>query len=132
MPTRLTRKSPAKAKTSKIGNPLDSERHVLLEQQNQLQAQIEALQRSIAEAPKRAAEEAKRERESIIASTGGARYRHNTLLDTRYSAEPLNRRRNRPAPRLRAERNAERQKALALLVVLAIALAWAASTLIQF
>lgn len=108
---------------------LESERRELAAKESELQARIAEIQRSISEAPRRAAEIAERERESILNATRG-QYRHSTLVDTRYVAEPKPRR-ARTAPTLRAERQAARRQALALLAILGAVIAWAACTYLQ-
>lgn len=108
---------------------LEGERRALAAKESELQARIAEIQRSISDAPRRAAETAERERESILNATRG-QYRHRTLVDPRHGVEPA-RRRARPAPTLRAERQAARRQALALLAILGAVLAWAACTYLQ-
>lgn len=108
---------------------LESERRELADRESALQARIAEIQQSIAEAPRRAAETAERERESILHAKRG-QHRHSTLVDPRYAVEAP-RRRERAAPTLRAERQAARRQALALLALLGAVLAWAACTYLQ-
>lgn len=108
---------------------LEGERRELAAKESELQARIAEIQQSISEAPRRAAEIAERERESILNATRG-QYRHSTLVDTRYAVEAP-RRKARMAPTLRAERQAARRQALALLALLGAVLAWAACTYLQ-
>lgn len=123
--TRLkSSRSPAAGKSI-----LETERRELAAKESELQAQIAHIQQSISEAPRRAAEIAERERESIL-NAKHSKYRHSTLVDTRYAAEAP-RRKARTAPTLRAERQAARRQALALLALLGAVLAWAACTYLQ-
>lgn len=104
---------------------LDSERQQLAAKEGELQAQIAALQQTLAEAPRLAAAHAQRERESILNASRG-HYRHSTLVDTRHTMEEAPfRGRRAAAPVLRAERRAARRQALTLLVALGAAIAWA-------
>lgn len=105
---------------------LESERNELAARESELHARIAEVKRAITEAPRLAAETAERERESIL-NASRASYRHSTLVDTRYVPEAP-RRRARSAPTLRAERQAARRQALALLAILGAVLAWAAFT----
>lgn len=124
----LTRsKSAASAAAGK--SRLESERRELADRESALQARIAEIQQSISEAPRRAAETAERERESIL-NAKRVQHRHSTLVDTRYAVEAP-RRKTRLAPTLRAERQAARRQALALLALLGAVLAWAACTYLQ-
>lgn len=120
-------KSSASAAAGK--SRLEGERRELAAKESALQARIAEIQQSISEAPRRAAETAERERESILNAKRG-QYRHSTLVDTRYAMEAP-RRKTRAAPTLRAERHAARRQALALLALLGAVLAWAACTYLQ-
>ena len=126
----------SKPKTSKAkGSALAQEQRQLLEQQQALQAQIEAIQLSISEAPRRAAEERRRTREVVQAATPrrGVYLHSANLLDTRHVEAAAASGRTRPSTGrrkpvvLRRERADGRRQTLALLVALAMALVWAAS-----
>ena len=130
----------SKAKTGKTkGTPLAQEQRQLLEQQAALQAEIDAIQRSISEAPKRAAEERRRSREVALAATPRrGTYLHSAnLLDTRHveAAAASGRTRASTGRRkpvvLRRERADGRRQTLALLALLILALFWAASHFIS-
>ena len=128
MPMSLSSRSKAKSKaSSKTKNlALDSRQRELIDQQKQVQEQIEALQRTLSEAPKRAAEQQRLSREAYLAaSMNQPQFRHSaTLVDKRHAdAPPV--RRSKSRPMLRAERRAAQRQTLALLVVLAAAIIWA-------
>ncbi len=107
--------------------PVDSKRLELMEQENLVAAQIDALKRKIADAPRVAAEQQRREREAMrVAGTGP--YRHSVLLDKRHT--DTGRGRARTTPMLREERRAARRQSLVLLVALGALAAWAASILL--
>ena len=130
MSTVRTKSKTTRAKTSVKATPLDSERHALQSQESKVAQEIAALQREIEDAPRRRAEELRRERESLL--TGALQtgyYRHSALLDPRFSAEPATAmaRRPRPARMLRAEQDAARRKAFALLTALVVIAIWAAA-----
>lgn len=130
MPTARTKSKPTRAKSSANATPLDSERHALRSQESKVAQEIAALQREIKDAPRRRAEELRRERESLLTGAVQTGYhRHSALLDPRFSAEPATAlaRRPRPARMLRAEQDAARRKAFALLVALGVIALWAAS-----
>ncbi len=122
----------AAAKTSRTkGGAIDSRQRELAEQENQLQAQIDALQRTIAEAPGRAAEQARRDRDALITASRGY-YLQSVVPDSRYGQGTASAvRRSGARPMLRAERSAARTQTLALVVVLAVAVVWMLSHFIQ-
>ena len=133
MPT-LPKLKKAKAAKAK-GNSIDSAQRELLEQQQRIQAQIEVLQRSIEQAPQRGAEQARRDRESLMASLPRGRYVHGaTVMDARrvtnVPAEPTRRRTPKRPPMLRAERIAARRQTMALVVCLTGAVIYALSHLL--
>jgi hypothetical protein len=133
MPTAFKLKTRAAAKSSrqKGGGVIDSRQRELAEQENQLQAQIEALQRTIAEAPTRAAAQARRDRDALI-TTSRSYYLQSVVPDSRYGAGTASGGRRAGArPMLRAERSAARTQTLALVVVLAMAVVWMLSHFIQ-
>lgn len=125
-----------KAKSGKgKGSALDSAQRELLEQQQQIQAQIDTLQRTIEQAPQRGAEQARRDRESLMASLPRGRYVHGaTVMDARrvtvVPAEPTRRRAPKRPTMLRAERIAARRQTMALAVFLAGAVIYALSHLL--
>ena len=113
-------------KTSRTkGGVIDSRQRELAEQESQLQAQIDALQRTIAEAPTRAAEQARRDRDALI-TTSRAYYLQSVVPDARYglAAAGAGKRRGGARPMLRKERSAARTQTLALVVMLALAVVW--------
>ena len=120
----VPRSKPRKS-SSQSQSALEAERRELAAKENELQAQIAAIQRAITEAPRKARETAEQERNAILNATRGGGHRLNTLVDTRYVVEPP-RRGKGGRPMLRAEVRAARLQALALLVLLGVALAWAA------
>ena len=134
MPTLPKPKKANSGKKTK-GNALDSAQRELLEQQQRIQAEIEALQRSIEQAPQRGAEQARRERESLLTSAPRGRYVHGaTVMDARRAAAiPADTSRRRAPKRptmLRAERTAARRQTMALVVCLAGAVIYALSHLL--
>jgi hypothetical protein len=132
MPTGSKLKTRAAAKSSRTkGNAIDSRQRELAEQETQLQAQIEALQRTIADAPGRAAEQARRDRDALITASRGY-YLQNVVPDSRYGQGTGGGiRRAGARPMLRAERSAARTQTLALVVVLAVAVVWMLSHFIH-
>jgi predicted RNase H-like nuclease (RuvC/YqgF family) len=122
--TKLKSKPLARPAARARGGVIDSRRRELAEQENQLQAEINALQRTIEEAPVRAQVEAKRQREAFIESSR-VYHLHSVLPEAGHSMHgtPVARRRQ---PTLRKERIAARRQTLALLVALAFALLWLA------
>ena len=132
MPTGSKLKKRAAAKSSRTkGGAIDSRQRELAEQENQLQAQIDALQRTFADAPYRAAEQAKRDRDALISASRGY-YLQSVVPDSRYGQGTGGGvRRNGARPMLRAERSAARMQTLALVVVLAAAVIWMLSRFIQ-
>ncbi|MBV9127340.1 MAG: hypothetical protein JO117_04565 [Verrucomicrobia bacterium] len=109
-------------------SPLAARERQLAEQQHQLRAQIEALERSIEDAPRRAAELARREREAMLERSRESGYesrRGGALRDKRHSYSRMGmsgtrRGGRRAVPVLRHERRAQVVKTLALLVVLIV------------
>ena len=104
-----------------------------MEQQSQLQAKIDALQRTIAEAPARAAEERRRSREVLFTSSQRQYLHGASVLDTRHVEAAAAAGKTRPGRGrhkpvvLRAERKADRLQTVALLVVLAFLICWVIS-----
>jgi hypothetical protein len=120
---------PGKRKTTSnnfkpADTPLDAKQKAIAEQEAKLRAQVERYQRLIEEAPKRAAEQARAQREQFIKRASrteqGARSRA-ALPDSRYEL-------NAGAPakmkKLRAERNRGRNTFFILILVLAVAILW--------
>jgi hypothetical protein len=132
MPTGSKLKTRAAAKSSRTkGGALDSRKRELSEQESQLQAQIDALQKTIADAPGRAAEQARRDRDALITTSRGY-YLHSVVPDSRFgqgTGAAVRRSGNRPM--LKAERTAARTQTLALVVVLAVAVIWLLSHFVQ-
>ncbi len=131
-----TLSKPKKAKSGKTkGSALDSAQRELLEQQAQIQAQIEAIQRSLEQVPTRGNGPARRERETIPTSAPRGRYVHGaTVMDARrvtvVPAEPVRRRTPKRPTMLRAERIAARRQTMALAVCLVGAVIYALSHLL--
>ena len=130
----------SKAKTAKPkGTALADEQRQLVEQQAALQAEIDAIQRSISDAPQRAAEERRRSREVALAATPRrGTYLHSAnLLDTRHVEAAAASGRTRPTTGrrkpvvLRRERADGRRQTLALIAALIVTLVWAASHFIS-
>lgn len=105
---------------------LDAAQRELLARQSEIQAQIDAIQASIAQVPRRGVKPAS-------ATAGDGFFVHNaTMRDARrvkiIAPEPVKRRTApKPPVRLRAEVAAARQQTFALLVGLAIAVMYALS-----
>ena len=128
--SKLKTRAAAKASKTKEG-AIDSRQRELAEQESQLQAQIDALQRTIAEAPGRAAEQARRDRDALITASRSY-YLQSVVPDSRYGhGTGAGARRGGARPMLRAERSAARNQTLALLVVLALAVIWMLRHFIQ-
>ena len=132
MPTGSKLKTRGAAKSSRTkGGAIESRQREIAEQENELQAQIDALQRTIAEAPGRAAEQAKRDRDALITASRGY-YLQSVVPDSRYGQQNAAAGRRAGArPMLRRERSAARTQTLALVVVLAVAVIWMLSHFIQ-
>lgn len=123
MPARTKSKPSTRAR----GGVIDSRRRELAEQESQLLAEMNALQRTIEEAPVRAQVEAKRQREAYIESSR-VYHLHSVMPEAGRAmyggAAP---RRGRRQPTLRQERIAARRQTLALVVALAFAVLWLAA-----
>lgn len=118
-------------KNTKV-SALDSAQRELHEKQMQIQAQIDAIQRSMEEVAPRRVEPSSRNAAPAQISGPRGRYVHQTTLSggrrvTVVPAEPRRRPAPKPAAVLRVERDAARQKTLLLCVGLAIAVMYAAS-----
>ncbi len=130
MPT--PKKSKPKAGKAE-GGALDSKQRELQEQQSQLQAKIDALQRTIADAPKRAEEERQRTREALAQNSQRQYTLGASTLDTRHVEAAAAAGRTRPGKGrrkpavLRAEKKAAWVQTVALVVGLAFAICWAIS-----
>lgn len=116
--SKIKRKASAKSAHPEV-SVIDSRQRELVARESQLQAEIDALQRTIAEAPVRAQIEARREREAYIQSSRGYAL-HSVVSDPRYGTGG----RARKRPMLRAERRAARLQTFTLVVVLAGAVVW--------
>ena len=131
MPSNPKSRSKAKS-TEPKGSALDQEQAQLLAEQRALQEQIEAIERDLKEAPKRAAEESRRTREAVQAATPrrGVYLHGANLLDTRHVEAAAASGRTRPSKGrkkpvvLRQERADGRRQTLVLLIALAAALFW--------
>jgi hypothetical protein len=122
MPTRIKSKPSARAR----GGVIDSRRRELAEQESQLLAEMNALQRTIEEAPVRAQVEAKRQREAYIESSR-VYHLHSVMPEAGRAMHGVaSPRRGRRQPTLRQERIAARRQTLALVVALAFAVLWLA------
>ena len=130
MPT--PKKSKPKAGKEQVG-ALGSKQRELQEQESQLQAKIDALQRTIADAPKRAAEERQRSREVLFAASSRRYLLGASTLDTRHVEAAAAAGRTRPSKGrrkpavLRAEKKAAWVQTVALVIGLAFAICWAIS-----
>ena len=132
MPTLLKPKKTKSGKSKMKGTALDSAQRELLERQSQIEAQIKALQESIAGVPTRrpaaptrhGGTPAPRGRYVLPAHVTGGR------TVTVVPAEPRRRITHKPAPMLRAERIAARRQSMALIVCLAGAVIYALSHLL--
>ncbi len=132
MPTGTKLKTRAAKPSRAKGGAIDSRQRELAEQENQLQAQIEALQKTIAEAPSRAAAQARVDRDALITASRGY-YLQSVVPDSRYgqgTAQAV--RRAGARPMLRAEKSAARMQTLFLVVVLAGAVFWLLSHFMQW
>ena len=130
MPTpKKSKPKPGKASTS----ALDSKQRELQEQESELKAKIDALQRTIAEAPERAAEARQRSREVLFSASSRKYLLGASTLDTRHVEAAAAAGRTRPGKGrrkpavLRAEKKAAWVQTVALVVVLAFAICWAIS-----
>ncbi len=124
----------SKPKSVRAGSgALDSQQRELQEQENQLKAKIDALQRTIAEAPKRAAEERQRSSEVLFQASPRKYLLGATVLDTRNveaaaAAGKLRPSKGRRKPAvLRAEKKAAWLQTVALIIALAFAICLAIS-----
>ncbi len=127
MPT--PKKSKPKAGKAQ-GSALDSKQRELQEQEAQLRAKIDALQRTISEAPQRVAEERQRARQAVTASQQRQYTLGASTLDTRHFEAAVaagklrpNKGRKKPAV-LRAEKKAAWLQTVAITIVLAFAICW--------
>ncbi len=119
-PRSAAKTAKAKSKVSVI----DSRQRELAAEENELQAKIDALQRTIAEAPSRAAAQARLDRDALITASRGY-YLQSVVPDSRYGqGNGAAARRTGARPMLRAERSAARTQTFALVVVLAVAVVW--------
>lgn len=123
----------SKPKSVRAGGALDSKQRELEEKENKVKAEIDALQRKIAEAPQRAAEERTRSREVMFQASSRKYLLGATMLDTRHveaaaAAGKLRSSKGRRKPAvLRAERKAAWVQTVALVVGLAFAICWVIS-----
>ena len=133
MPSRR-KPSSSKGKSSQgQGSPLDEEQRRLREQEEALAAKIAALQQTIQEAPKKAAELRRQQVEAVQAMTPrrGSYVHGANLVDTRHVEAAAASGRMRPGNvrrkpvMLREERKAGRQQTLFLLIAVAVAICWA-------
>jgi hypothetical protein len=132
---RRSKAKPAKPFAGQSGNALDLAQQKLAEEQQQLQEEIEALERTIKESPKRpgSAGGPPGANEAYVAGPQSLRahYRHAaTLAGASYMESPTmaSRPRKRSKPvKLRHEKSEGRLQTIALLIALLGALAWLAS-----
>ena len=111
-------------RSSKPSTPLNQKQEELARAESKLREDMLKLERMIAEAPRRAEETSRRQREEILqrASEGGSRLDVSMALqDKRYGDERYGRRRRGS---LRKERREGRLLFLVLLIALAIAVIW--------
>ena len=132
-PSRRSKAKPGKS-SGKTGSALDAAQQKLLEEQRQVQEQIEALQRAIAEAPPRPTEPLRRPlKEPYLTGAHGpqAGFRHAATLagaSRLESPSMASRPKKRPKRvKLRREKTEDRIKTVALSIALLIALGWLAS-----
>ena len=131
-PSRRSKGKSGKSAAKTVG-ALDAAQQKLLEEQRQVQEQIEALQRTISEAPKRQAEQRRPTSEPYLTGTHGPRahFRHAaTLAGANHLESPSMASRPKKRPKravLRVEKTEGRIQTLALVIALLIALGWLAS-----
>ena len=132
-PPRRSKAKPGKA-AGKTGSALDAAQQKLLEEQRQVQEQIEALQRAIAETPPQPSEPPRRPPgEPYLTGAHGPRahFRHAaTLAGASHLESPSMASRPKKRPKrvkLRREKTEDRLKTVALAIALLIALGWLAS-----
>jgi hypothetical protein len=111
-------------RSSKPSTPLNQKQEELARAESKLREDMMKLERMIAEAPRRAEETSRRQREEILqrASEGGSRLDVSMALqDKRYGDERYGRRRRGS---LRKERREGRLLFLVLVIALAVAVIW--------
>ena len=111
-------------RSSKPSTPLNQKQEELARAESKLREDMLKLERMIAEAPRRAEETTRRQREEILqrASEGGSRLDVSMALqDKRYGDETYGRRRRGS---LRKERREGRLLFLVLVIALAVAVIW--------
>ncbi len=109
--------------------PLNQKQQELAQRENDLLRQMEALQRTIAEAPRVAAERARHQREELLRRASEGRNRLDVsiaLQDKRYSDERWDK---RPSRSLRKQRSEGRLFFLVLVIALVLAIIWIATHL---
>ena len=131
-PPRRSKGKSGKA-TVKTGSALDAAQQKLLEEQRQVQEQIDALQRTIDDAPPRPAEQRRPPSEPYLTGAHGPRahFRHAaTIAGASHLESPSMASRPKKRPKrvvLRREKAEGRIQTVALLIALLIALGWLAS-----
>ena len=131
-PSRRSKGKPGPS-AGKPGSALDAAQQKLLEEQRQVQEQIDALQRTIDDAPKHPAEQRRPPGEPYLTGPHGPRahFRHAaTMAGARYMESPSMASRPKKRPKravLRREKSEGRIQTAALLIALLLALAWLAS-----
>ena len=131
-PPRRSKGKPGKS-TVKTGSALDAAQKKLLEEQRQVQEQIDALQRTIDDAPLRPAAPRRPTSEPYLTGTHGPRalFRHAaTIAGASRLESPSMASRPKKRPKrvvLRHEKAEGRIQTVALLIALLIALGWLAS-----
>lgn len=106
-------------RSSKSATALDLTKQQLAQQEAELRAQQEKLERMIADAPRVAEEEARKQREDLRRFAGAERTRLDIALD-RHLYEPS----ERPTGTLRKHRREGRIIFLVLVIALTVAVTW--------
>jgi septal ring factor EnvC (AmiA/AmiB activator) len=106
-------------RSSKSATALDLTKQQLAQQEAELRAQQEKLERMIADAPRVAEEEARKQREDLRRFAGAERTRLDVSLD-RHLYEPM----ERPTGTLRKHRREGQIVFLVLVIALAVAIIW--------
>lgn len=106
-------------RSSKSATTLDLTRQQLAQQEAELRAQKEKLERMIADAPRVAEEEARRQREDLRILAGAERTRLDVSLDRRGHDFS-----DRPVGALRKQRREGQIIFLVLVIALAVAITW--------
>ena len=114
-------------RTPKAGTPLNQKQEELAQRESELRGEMEKLQRFVAEAPRRAEETTRRQRDELLAraTEGGSRLNVSaTLQDKRWGDDGHTSGRRGS---LRKERREGRIIFLVLVIALAVAVVWLVS-----